>query len=525
MALRIIIGLALTAVAFAIAGRRLWWLFRIGRSGQPAPERIQAVREHPGRDAEAEFTEVLGQRKLLKWSAARHRPFPDVLGLHPAVPDHHRVLRRPVQQDLRDPRDRALGRDRVPGGPVRRGGARRPRHFSVIRFRNNPKEEGRKSRFYGSHTGMAWVVLFLIFMVVATMLIYRGAQINTGDFPYARGAFASQIVGHWLAPARQEREPGDRDHLHPGAARGGPRLPGGRHVLQAPAHRRGPAERAVLPPPQRAARAAADALGRQGARLRGGRPGRRRLRPRQDRGLHLEGHAGHGHLHRVRALPVAVPGLGDRQAAVTEAADPGPARSRVREGPVPAGRIRRGPGEAARLGAGRGGAPPGRRRGRARRDRSRRALVLHQLRRLRGGVPGRHRAHRPHHRHAPASGADRVRLPHRGGLDAEEPGEQGRPVGHGRGPAAGLGRGPGLRGAGRGRPDRRRTSSTCSGWAAPGRWRTGPARPPGRSPICCTRPGSRSRSSGRPRPAPATRRGGSATSSCSRCWPSRTSRR
>ena len=40
----------------------------------------------------------------------------------------------------------------------------------------------------------------MIFLVVATLLIYRGAQINTGVFPYAHGAFASQIVGHWLAP-------------------------------------------------------------------------------------------------------------------------------------------------------------------------------------------------------------------------------------------------------------------------------------------------------------------------------------
>ncbi len=35
---------------------------------------------------------------------------------------------------------------------------------------------------------------------------------------------------------------------------------------------------------------------------------------------------------------------------------------------------------------------------------------------------------------------------------------------------------------------------------------------------------SRSRSSARRRPAPGIRRGGSGTSSCSRCWPSRTSR-
>ena len=47
MALRIIIGLALTVVAAAIAGRRLWWLYRLGRTGQPAPERIEALREHP----------------------------------------------------------------------------------------------------------------------------------------------------------------------------------------------------------------------------------------------------------------------------------------------------------------------------------------------------------------------------------------------------------------------------------------------------------------------------------------------
>ena len=68
LALRIIIGLALTAVAAVVAGRRLWWLYRLARTGQPAPERIEAVREHPGRDAETQATEVFGQRKLLKWT-------------------------------------------------------------------------------------------------------------------------------------------------------------------------------------------------------------------------------------------------------------------------------------------------------------------------------------------------------------------------------------------------------------------------------------------------------------------------
>ncbi|HEY4849714.1 MAG TPA: Fe-S oxidoreductase, partial [Streptosporangiaceae bacterium] len=68
MALRIIIGLALTAAAAVLAGRRMWWLFRLGRSGQPAPERIEAVRAHPARDAEVQAAEVIGQRKLLQWT-------------------------------------------------------------------------------------------------------------------------------------------------------------------------------------------------------------------------------------------------------------------------------------------------------------------------------------------------------------------------------------------------------------------------------------------------------------------------
>jgi Fe-S oxidoreductase len=72
--------------------------------------------------------------------------------------------------------------------------------FTVIRWRNAPERRGRASRFLGSHTRAAWLVLFMIFLVIATLLLYRGAQINTGVFPYEHGAFASQIVGHWLHP-------------------------------------------------------------------------------------------------------------------------------------------------------------------------------------------------------------------------------------------------------------------------------------------------------------------------------------
>ena len=200
MVLRMTVGLALTAIALAIAGRRLWWLKRLAFSGQPAPERVAAVREHPGRDVEVQATEVIGQRKLLKWSvpgAAHAATFWGFIVLLLTIIEAYGSL---FSRTFAIPRIGhwafigfiedlfAVG---VLAGIIT---------FTVIRVRNNPHKEGRKSRFFGSHTRAAWVVLGMIFLVIATLLLYRGAQINTGVFPYAHGAFASQIVGHWLHP-------------------------------------------------------------------------------------------------------------------------------------------------------------------------------------------------------------------------------------------------------------------------------------------------------------------------------------
>ena len=64
MTVRLVLGLLFTVVAFAVAGRRVWWLSRLIRTGQPAPGRLDGV---PAR-LRAEVAEVFGQRKLLKWS-------------------------------------------------------------------------------------------------------------------------------------------------------------------------------------------------------------------------------------------------------------------------------------------------------------------------------------------------------------------------------------------------------------------------------------------------------------------------
>jgi Fe-S oxidoreductase len=198
--LRIIIGLVLTVAAAAVAGRRLWWLYRLAMTGQPAPERIAAVREHPGTDAETQVTEVFGQRKLLKWTVPGIAHFLTFWGFLILILTIIEAYGDLFSKTFAIP---LIGtwawvgfvEDLFAVG-VLVGIAT----FTVIRLRANPKREGRRSRFSGSHTGAAWLVLAGIFLVVATLLLYRGAQINTGDFPYPHGAFASQIVGHWLAP-------------------------------------------------------------------------------------------------------------------------------------------------------------------------------------------------------------------------------------------------------------------------------------------------------------------------------------
>jgi Fe-S oxidoreductase len=201
--LRIIVGLVLTVAAFAIAGRRVWWLKRLALSGQPAPERLEFARAHPGTDAEAQLTEVVGQRKLLKWTVpgmAHAATFWGFIVLVLTIIEAYGSL---FQRTFSIP---GIGQWAAIGfiedlfavgvlcGLVT---------FTIIRIRNNPHKEGRRSRFFGSHTRAAWVVLSMISAVIITLLIYRGAQENTGVFPYEHdGAwpFASWLIGKALHP-------------------------------------------------------------------------------------------------------------------------------------------------------------------------------------------------------------------------------------------------------------------------------------------------------------------------------------
>ena len=201
MILRIVVGLALTVVALAVAGRRLWWLKRLALTGQPAPDRVASVRAHPGRDAEVQAAEVVGQRKLLKWSVPG--------AAHAATFWGFIVLLLTIIEAYGDLFDRRFA---IPGighwaaigfiedlfavGVLAGIGT-----FTVIRVRSSPRREGRGSRFFGSHTRAAWVVLGMIFLVIVTLLAYRGAQEDTGVFPYPHAwAFASWVIAQVLHP-------------------------------------------------------------------------------------------------------------------------------------------------------------------------------------------------------------------------------------------------------------------------------------------------------------------------------------
>jgi len=64
----LVVGLAMNAIALPLAALRVSFLYRVIRSGQPAPDRIAGVTSRVGAAIKRQVVEIFGQRKLLKWS-------------------------------------------------------------------------------------------------------------------------------------------------------------------------------------------------------------------------------------------------------------------------------------------------------------------------------------------------------------------------------------------------------------------------------------------------------------------------
>ncbi|OMC34771.1 FeS-binding protein [Mycobacterium colombiense] len=199
MLIRLIVGMGMTLVVAALAARRVLWLFKLITSGRPAPGHT----DEPGKRVWAEVSEVFGQRKLLKWSIPGLAHFFTMWGFFILLTVYIEAYGLLFQDNFHIPiigRWDALGflqdffATAVFLGIVT---------FAIIRLMRSPKEIGRESRFYGSHTGGAWLVLFMIFNVVFTYVFVRGAAVNNGTLPYGNGAFLSQLFGAILRPLGQ----------------------------------------------------------------------------------------------------------------------------------------------------------------------------------------------------------------------------------------------------------------------------------------------------------------------------------
>ncbi len=197
--LRIVVGMVATAVAFAVAGRRMWWLLRLIRVGQPAADRVGDQRATPVKGLKSQATEVIGQQRLLKWTVsgvAHAFTFWAFIVLMLTIAEAYGALF-----------DDHFGI----GGWAGLGFIEdffavavlvALLVFTGIRYRQSPARRGRASRFYHSHTAAAWGILGMIFAVIATLLLYRGAQMNTDHFPYRPygWSFASWVISKWLHP-------------------------------------------------------------------------------------------------------------------------------------------------------------------------------------------------------------------------------------------------------------------------------------------------------------------------------------
>jgi Fe-S oxidoreductase len=199
MLIRLTVGLGMTVVVGAFAARRVLWLNKLVMSGQPVSGRTDNL----GIRIWTQIVEVFGQRRLLKWSIPGLAHFFTMWGFFILLTVYIEAYGLLFQENFHIP---IIGRWDALGflqdffaTAVFLGITT----FAIIRLRSEPKEYGRQSRFYGSHTGGAWLILFMIFNVIWTYVVVRGSAVNNGTLPYGKAAFLSQLFGAILRPLGQ----------------------------------------------------------------------------------------------------------------------------------------------------------------------------------------------------------------------------------------------------------------------------------------------------------------------------------
>ncbi|MCB0922412.1 MAG: 4Fe-4S dicluster domain-containing protein [Actinobacteria bacterium] len=191
--MRLIIGVLLVIAVLAIAGRRALTLFKLITSGQPTVDRPES---RPAA-LESQATEVLGQKKLLQWTVPGVAHVFAMWGFIVLVLTIIETVGAVfISQQFAIP---FIGRWAVIGFIedvfivlVLVGLA----IFAIIRLRTQPSKQGRYSRFFGSHTGAAWLVLFMIFNVIWTLWVSRAAQFNVSEYTLEEGEYVQAFPFH-----------------------------------------------------------------------------------------------------------------------------------------------------------------------------------------------------------------------------------------------------------------------------------------------------------------------------------------
>ena len=197
--IRLVVGLGMTALVLVFAARRVLWLTNLIRSGQKTSDE-DGRKDNLGTRIATQIKEVFGQTRLLKWSIPGLAHFFTMWGFFILGSVYVEAYGLLFVHDFHIP---FIGRWDGLGFlqdffavAVLLGITT----FAIIRLRTEPKEHGRESRFYGSHTGGAWLILFMIFNVIWTYALVRGSAVNTNNLPYGNGAFFSQFMGWVLHP-------------------------------------------------------------------------------------------------------------------------------------------------------------------------------------------------------------------------------------------------------------------------------------------------------------------------------------
>ncbi|MGZ4204441.1 MAG: (Fe-S)-binding protein [Actinomycetota bacterium] len=195
---RIAAGFAIIFLAFALATKCVRYIVDLLLHGRSDPIRFKYART-PG-NMKYHAAKVLGQKKLFQWEGPG--------SLH-ALTFWGFLI---VQVMLIESVGELFSPNFAIPGPFRWGwwGALGDTFlcavafaligFTIIRIKHRPKREGRKSRFFGSHLWQAYLILVMIFGVISTVAVVRGARWALHTLPYPN-AYLSHGIGKLFANA------------------------------------------------------------------------------------------------------------------------------------------------------------------------------------------------------------------------------------------------------------------------------------------------------------------------------------